>query len=282
MDRGAAFSYNGVAYFTPFNSHMLLKYEVEDDKWTELPLCPHANFGLVVIETFPTAIGGIEDSKVVENGSPTNALTSFNGTQWIKKFPPMLIPRSRPAVVSSTDGVSIVAAGGWGQDGDWWSNAVEYYNTTTQCWTRLVNMPLRLPGISAVLCGDQLYLLDWGDSVYMCSLQALIKIAGQSSLGSVDANPKQLGVWKPIPSVPTLWSTPVNVCGRLVAVGGHTRPNPTNTIHLYDDGKWTCIGHMTYSRRDSIVAVTGNDTIIVVGGLNTDSTDDVEIISVSS
>ena len=276
MDRGAAASYNGTAYFTPYNSHVLFKYQMDNDEWIKLPPCPQANFGLVIIKTLPTAIGGIQ------NDAPTNALTSFDGEEWVKKLPPMITPRSRPAVVSTADGACVVAAGGWGHDGDWWTDVVEYYCATAECWARLINMPLRLPGISATLCGNQLYLLDWGDSIYTCILQDLIKTSQASLRSSGDTTQKYSNIWKPAPSIPALWSTPATVCGKLVAVGGHTRPNPTNAIHLYQSGKWTCIGHMSYSRRDSIVAVLRNDTLIVVGGLAPNCTDDVEIISVTS
>jgi hypothetical protein len=276
MDRGAAVSHDGTAYFTPYNSHVLFKYEMDNDEWTKLPLCPQANFGLTIIETLPTAIGG------TQNNTPTNALTSFDGVEWIKKFPPMITPRSRAAIVSTADGACVVAAGGWGHDGDWWTDVVEYYNSTANCWARLINMPLRLPGISAALCGDQLYLLDWGDSIYTCPLQDLITTSQAFLCSSGDAIRKYSSIWKSVPSIPTLWSTPATVCGKLVAVGGHTRPNPTNAIHLYQSGEWLCIGHMSSSRRDSIVAVLHNDTLIVVGGLDPSCTDDVEIISVTS
>ena len=263
-----------MAYFTPFKSHSLFKYELDSDKWTQLPLCPQENFGLAIIRGLVTAIGGIEAGK----SSHTNTLTSYDGTQWLEAFPPMLTPRSRPAVVNSSDGVSVVAAGGSHDDGDWGSNAVEHYNTETQQWTALPQMPMRLPGVSAVLCGDQLYLLNWESSVYTCSLQALIT---HSQLHSHTATPS---LWRPLPAVPTLWSTPVNVGGKLVVVGGHTRPNPTNAVHLYDKGKWTCIGHMFLSRRDSIVVAPRDDIIMVLGGLDAkdSATDDVEILLVTS
>ena len=94
MDRGAAVSHNGAAYYTPYNSRELFKYQMNDDEWMELPLCPQANFGLAIIEIFVTAVGGVKDDKEavheVQNGSPTNALASFNGTQWLTKFPPMI------------------------------------------------------------------------------------------------------------------------------------------------------------------------------------------------
>ena len=289
MDRGAAVTLNGTAYFTPYGSHVLYKYQVDEDKWTELPLCPQANYGLTIIETLPTAIGGVKgekdpDHEVVENGHPVNTLVSFNGTQWVEKFPPMIIARSRPAIVSTCtpDGdTTTIAAGGWGHDGDWWTDVVEYYSSMTGCWTRLIDMPLRLPGIAAALCGDQLYLLDWGDSVYTCSLQELIMTS--EAVLSIDGKvtEKYLSVWKSIPNAPTLWSTPAIVCGKLVVVGGHTRPNPTNAIHMYNGGEWMCIGHMSSARRDSIVAVTCDDKMIVVGGLDPEVTDDVEIFSVT-
>jgi hypothetical protein len=79
MDRGAAVSHDGTAYFTPYNSHVLFKYEMDNDEWTKLPLCPQANFGLTIIETLPTAIGG------TQNNTPTNALTSFDGVEWNTK-----------------------------------------------------------------------------------------------------------------------------------------------------------------------------------------------------
>ena len=284
MDRGAATSHKGISYFTPFNSRMLFKYEVDVDKWTELPQCPLAHFGLAIIDTLPTAVGGIESERGSEsNPTATNALVSFDGSKWVKRFPPMPTPRFRPAVVTSTDGVSVVAVGGPRRlEGDWWSNAVECYNSITNCWSRLLDMPMRMTGICAALCVDQLYLLEWGDSVYTCSLQTLI---AQSQLySSVDDTRALSAVWRAIPNVPTPWGTPVSVQGRLVVVGGHTRPHPTNAIHVYEEGKWTCIGCMSYSRKDSIVAVPSDDIIIVVGGLDKQNTciDDVEVLSITS
>jgi hypothetical protein len=267
-----------VTYFTPFNSRLVFKYELDKDNWTELPLCPQANFGLSVIEGFPTAIGGVEADKQSSETTHTNTLVSFDGTQWVKKFPPMITPRSRPAVATSSDGTSLVAAGGLDDDGDWWSIAVEHYDSSTQTWTSLAGIPMRLPGITAVLCGDQLFLLEWGDSVYTCSLQALLAQAQSPHSASPTATQS---LWKAIVA-PVPWSTPVNMCGKLVVVGGHTRPNPTNAIHLYDKGEWMCIGHTFYSRRDSIVASPRDDIIVVVGGLDPQVTDDVEILSVSS
>lgn len=281
MDRGAATSHDRISYFTPYNSKTVFKYEMDIDKWTELPPCPLANFGLAIINKLPTAVE--HESNMADRGpTATNALVSFDGDKWDKRFPPMITPRFRPAVVTSADGVSVIAAGGpWSNEGDWWSNAVEYYNSTTNCWSRLLNMPIRLPGICAALCGDQLYLLEWGDSVYTCYLQALVTHSLQCT--SMD-DPRALSaIWKAIPNVPTPWGTPVSVCGKLIVVGGHTRPEPTNTIHLYDNGKWICIGHMSYSRKDSIVAVPSDDRIIVVGGLDKQNcTDDVEIFSITS
>ena len=279
IDRGAACtSHDGVAYFTPYDSNKVFKYELDVNKWTELPVCPKANFGLAIIKGLLTAIGGEERPQGIQKKGPhTATLIGLTGPKWLKKFPPMKSPRSRPAVVTSSDRIYVVAAGGLDDGGDWWSDAVELYNCNTQQWTSLPRMPIRLPGISAALCGDQLCLLDWADSAYTCSLQHLTH--SQSSSTSTVATQC---LWRALPPVPSLWSTPVNVGDKLVVVGGHTRPNPTNAVHLYDQGKWTCIGHMLYSRKDSIVIAPREDTIIVVGGLDSDTTDDVEILTASS
>ena len=170
----------------------------------------------------------------------------------------------------------MVAAGGVDDDGDWWNTAVEHFNCSSEQWTSLAHMPIRLPGICAALCGDQMYLLEWGDSAYTCSLQS----HSQSPHSTSDVAAQSL--WTAIPPVPSRWSTPVSVGDKLVVVGGHTQPNTTNAIYLYDQGQWTCIGHMCLSRKDSIVTALREDVIMVVGGLDPNTTDDVEILTVSS
>ena len=274
LDRGAAVTHDNTAYFTPYNSHTLFKYQVDEDKWTTLPPCPHANFGLAFIHGLLTVIGGINHDSPL----PTCTLLSFEDMQWVEKLPPMTTPRSRPAVAATPGGAAIVAAGGWGHDGDWWSDAVELYDSDTSQWSTLLNLPERLPGIAATLCGDRFYVMDWSDSVYSCSLQSLIAI---SQIRAPDKDyPK---FWEAVPNVPVKWCTLASVCGRPVAVGGHTKPDTTSAIHLYDGEKWMCIGHMATARKDSIVAVLPEDKMLVVGGLiqGKEITDVVEMISIT-
>ena len=283
LDRGAACtSKDGVAYFTPFKSHRVFKYELDCGKCTELPPCPQTNFGLAIIGGLVTAIGGeVTDVDDTEKISHTDRLVSYNGTHWLELYPPMPTERSRPAVVTSSDRTSVVAAGGINDEGDWGSDVVEHFNTETHEWTSLAPMPMRLPGISAALCGDQLYLLNWDDSVYTCSLQALLSHSPLLCPGFETAAASQV-LWRSLLPVPTLWSTPVSVGDQLVVVGGHTRPTSTNAVHLYQEGQWKCIGRMKLSRRDSIVVSPREGVIMVVGGLDPEPTDDIEILSVSS
>ena len=58
MIRGSATTDHQFAYFTPWNSSSVFRYEWSTEKWDQLPPCPYCNSALVIIDGALTVVGG--------------------------------------------------------------------------------------------------------------------------------------------------------------------------------------------------------------------------------
>ena len=79
MARGSATTDGQFAYFTPWDSTSVYRYELSTEKWEELPSCPYYNFGLVIIEGELNAVGGMEISSLFQQA--INAAVGGSGTE---------------------------------------------------------------------------------------------------------------------------------------------------------------------------------------------------------
>ena len=276
-----------VAYFRPMGSKKVFAC---NNKWSELPKCPYDGFSLAIVKSLLTAIGGN-----TPNNEVTNSLLSLTDNKWTKRFPPMPTKRWLTAAVCS--GRSLVVAGGSTGYKKPKLSTVEVMDTETLQWSTASNLPHPLYQASAILCGDQVYMLGGGDqsgkrskSVFTCSLAALLQSCQPQSLGarlktlSLASGPK---VWHQLADTPTALSTCASLQGRLLTVGGKDSDDKvTTTIHMYNTTthSWEVISHMTTPRCHCLVAVLPHNELMVVGGVTPDTdltgTDSVEIASI--
>ena len=253
MSRGSATTDGQFAYFTPYDSTSVYRYEWRGEKWEELPFCSHRDSGLVIIDGKLTAVGG-------EDGSHhyTNKLLTLRQKKWVKEYPPMNNFRFEHDVVSKSDGEYLIVIGGLG--GDVWTATVELFQVKSRRWYKLTDLPQPLPLPSATLCGDQLNVIGRGANGYSCSLRAL------PSSDQPITSPLTLS-WKPLPPLPVTDSTAATLCGQLVVIGGRRRDgSPVNSIHQLVNGQWVEIGSMTTDRYRCLVVSSSPDKIIIVGG----------------
>ena len=254
MVRGSAVTDQMMTYCTPNYSYSLYSYKMTEDKWEELPQCPHSSSGLVVIDSVLTAVGGYDGC------SRTNKLVTLRQSRWVEEYPPMNTARSHHAVVSTSDGghMNVIAIGGVG--GGRWIDAVELFHTGRRSWSQLTSLPQPLTQPSATICGNQLHVIGRDDNGYSCSLQALL--SSNQPIGSQSRTP----TWTPLPRLPVMWSTAATLCGQLVIIGGMRDESEVNSIHQLVDGQWVNIGSMSSCRKECLVAIPSPDKMVVVGG----------------
>ena len=259
MRRGSAVTDQMMTYCTPYDSYSLYRYTMTEDKWEELPRCPHSDSGLVVIDSGLTAVGGYDRHSV------TNKLVTLRQSRWVEEYPPMNTVHSYPAVVSTSDGghMNVIAIGGLG-DGGGLIDAVELFHTGRRSWSRLTSLPQPLAYPSATICGNQLHVIGRDGDGYSCSLQALL--SSNQPIGSQSRTP----TWTPLPRLPVTESTAATLCGQLVIIGGKrdgSTVNSVNSIHQLVNGQWMNIGSMSSDRWQCLVASPSPDKMVVVGGV---------------
>ena len=86
MHSGAAVAHGSMCYFRSGDRYSddVFGYDSEKNEWSELPVCPQSEFGLAIVNNLLTAVGGSSTT-----GKYVNDLVSFNGSEWVKIFPPM-------------------------------------------------------------------------------------------------------------------------------------------------------------------------------------------------
>ena len=260
MDRGSATTDGHFAYFTPWGATSVYRYEWREEKWEELPSCPHRNSGLVIINGKLTAVGGYDGSRY------TNKLLTLQQKKWVEEYPPMNTARSDHNILSTSNGEYLIVIGGYVDTGGW-TATVELFQVKSRKWYKLTDLPQPLPLPSATICGDQLNVIGCDANGYLCSLQAL------PSSDQAITSPLTLS-WKPLPPPPLRDSIAATLCGQLVVIGGRGGYGlPANSIHQLVDGQWVEIGSMAIGRYSYLVVSPSTDKIIIVGGYVPDVSD---------
>ena len=269
MYRGATVTHGSLAYFSSGGSgDMMLVYDSEKDDWSELQECLQKDSGLVVINDVVTAVGGNT------SGQCTNRLISFNGSEWVKNFPPMPTKRVLHVVINTQN--YLIAAGGIRMGGV--TSTVEVMDMNTLEWYTAASLPEPVQDVSATVCGGRLYLLGGRDkfgnkathAVFTCTLDSLIRSCHPPS--QTPPHTSEASVWQRVADVPVVKSTCTTLNGKVLAVGGkNSGDTPTAAIHMYDakSDSWPLVGHMPTARYHCLVVALHN-RIIAVGGFTQD------------
>ena len=222
----------------------------------QLPSCPYRYSALAIIDSELTTVGGWDGA------GRANKLFTLQQGKWVEVYPPMNTARSRPAVVSTSDGDYLIAIGGHGSDD--WTATVELFQVKSRRWYKLTDLPQPLRDPSATICGDQLHVIGVDDNGYSCSLQSL------PSNDRPITSPLTLS-WKPLPPLPVEDSTAATLCGQLVLIGGRQGSwTSVDSIHQLVEGQWVEIGSMTSGRLQCLAVSLSPDRILIVGGYGGD------------
>ena len=243
MFRGSATSLNNTFYCVSWGSNTIFSYHVDQDGWKKHANCSYRYTALTVINGYLNTVGGRD-----ERDCTTNKLLSRKGGRWKEEVPPMAAARYDHAVVSN--GHTVVVAGGEEEE------SVEIFNGFS--WSSVAPLPRDLPHITATLCGDQLYVMDWGGHIYTSSLTVLLSTRPTNT-------PSTKQIWRPLNTPPVRDSTLSTIGSQVVVVGGETGGVRTGDVHGLVGGGWTRVGRMNTERVLPIVGLVSEYKMVVVG-----------------
>ena len=270
MERGSATSDLQYAYFMPWNSPSVYRYEWSTEKWDKLPPCPYHDSALVIIDGALTAVGGYD-------GSHTNKLVTLRRRRWVEELPPMKTARSQTAVVSTSDGEYVLVIGGYGAGGGGgFGGTVELFQVRSGRWAELTYLPGSLTRPSATICGNHIHVTGGDGNGFSHSLQDL----PSSDQPTTSQSRSRTISWSSLPRLPVRASTAATLCGQLVIIGGWRGSSSVNSIHQLVDGQWVEVGSMSSGRMRCLVVSPSPDKMMIVGGYRGDlfcvTTDSVE------
>ena len=274
--RGSSAYHDGNVYLA-YNFKMFA-YSTTSLCWNEFPTSPQANGSLIMINEFPTIIGG------EKKGQVTNNLVSLMGhTSWIESFPKM--PTARAYSSAVTSGNHVIVAGGSSSTrlGKDVLTVVEVMEISElEClWFSVSSLCHPLADTSAVIYQDQMMLIGGTDCCgktltnLKCSIEELLftktknainghqeqSITGRSSGSSL--------VWRYLTDSKLWHSTGVVVKGHLLAIGGAgSNGKSTTFMFRYNNTSnlWEQIGLMRVARSLCYAVSLPNNELMVVGG----------------
>ena len=248
MYRGSAVTHGDTIYCISRSSFTIYSYHTDQDEWEEHANCPYRYTALIFINGYLTTVGGLD-----ERDQTTNKVLSRKGGRWEEEVPPMVTARCDHAAITNKH--TVVVAGGE-------EESVEVF--TGSSWSSVAPLPRYLPNITATLCEDQVYVMDYGDNIYTTSLTTLLSTRPT-------ATPSTHSTWRPLNTPPVTHSTLSTIGSQVVVVGGFGGVTHTTDVHTLINGEWSNIGSMSTGRDLPIVVVVNEDKMAVVGDYLTSS-----------
>ena len=243
------------------DKYIVMEYDISSGKWAKFPPYRACYFAMTAINNQLVLVGGWG------HGGYSKVLCVWRAEskEWTHPYPDMPTARSQCSAVVYNEWLAV--AGGW--DGERLSS-VEVMNTDSKQWYAVPPIPTPWSVRTAVV-GDTCYFMGgytgrFTTEAYSVSLPALI-----SQLPSLDSRErgKQHQIWKVIPGLQTILSTPLSIRGSLLAVGGRDRDNKAvSAILLYqpDTGEWMKVGDLPTPRYNCTCAMITDTEMLVAGG----------------
>ena len=241
------------------NMHKVMKFDLQQNEWTELLQYNAISFAMVPLANQLTLVGGWD---LVKRKSINQIALSTTGG-WTSPYPPMNTARSCLTAVCFNNYVIVV--GGFGDRG--YTSSVELLDVEARRWYIVESLPNPRKELKSAKIGNTLYLMEGYDHtgltkvVHKVHLNKLI-----TKTISKKATPT---LWQVISDTPLKCSAPLNVGSSLLTVGGHDdHDNASSFIHLYqpDTRKWVKVGDLPTARCNCTCSVLPSGDVIVAGG----------------
>ena len=231
-------------------------YDVERDEWSRLPRHQYMQFGMTILESHLTLVGGRDPLA----RKATNQLAVFDtmSHNWTYPYPPMPTPRRNPAI--STYDMWLLVAGGDDRES---LATVELLNISTKQWLAVSPLPTPCSYMTSAVLQEDWYVVMQSKEVFRVSLPDIVSQTVDQSTASKSAT-----LWHRLPDTPLENSTAIAVRGSLLTVGGYDDGRRIADIHLYqpESKKWTKVGELPNARHFCSCVVLPNGELLVAGG----------------
>ena len=254
------------AYFAPCQSYDAYSYHLSTEKWgcVQNPQDDNSYHHHPI-----TALAIIEGDLTIATSDSSYRLCANTVQQdnWLPGLLPLCRRRVDALVSASNSEYFFVFV--WNEQYQFdefiYTAEVELLEVCSQNCHKLTNLLHPLPDPSAVICGDQLYVIGSDATGYSCSLKKLLSLTDKPITSECA---QTLISWTPLPPLPVKNSTAATLSGQLVIVGGISTQegSPVNSIHQLFNGEWMEIGSMCYRRSKCAVVCPSPNKIIIVGG----------------
>ena len=253
---GTAIVNGNTAYFS--YAHNIYSFDLPNKKWTNLPQNYYRDFGMAIIDSELTTVGGCSASH------KTQDLLTFQSGGWKNLLPFMPTARAQPAVVTVLN--FLVVAGGV-KDSSPDADVVEVLNIATRQWSTAKCLPQALSSPQMVWCNKQLYISN-NASFFSCSVEDLLRSCNPVST---------VTVWNQLADIPVSGdSSLLTLCDSVLILGGNEAilsRYPTAAIHGYNqvENKWIVVDRIPsprYGFLSAILTSNGVKNVVMVGGWN--------------
>ena len=254
--------YVGGCYETSLFNHScrIDCYDPVNNSWGSPINTPYSLFTLTTLNNRLLTVGGWKQN------SRTNQILIMNDGQ-LTLYTKMRLRRAS-ASAASHQGMLIIT-GGW--DGSKALSATELYDSHNGQWYYCDDLPQPHSRLLPVIVDDTLYLLGGVDGGGYGSQTVFT--------APLDTLSRHQLKWSVYQDTPLSYSTPVCVNGaHLLIVGGgenkifNTSSKSRNDPDIYKLNKvshsWEAIGHIPLPRASPVAISTGDNNIIIIGGMS--------------
>ena len=257
--------YVGGGYTGLDKGNIVMEYDVSSREWATLLPYRAKDFAMTVINNQLVLVGGWDHGGF----SKLLGVWGADYNEWVHPFPEMPTAHSRSSVVVYKEW--LVTAGGWA-DGNALVSCVEVLNTESKQWYAGPSTLIPWYGMKTAVVGDIGYFMGGCNIIGCASIKTVYSVCISTLISQITSKASSgtdREIWKEIPGLQLIYSTPLSFSGSLLAVGGWDKDrNATTAIHRYqpDTGEWVKVGDLPSPRYKCTCVMTTDREVFVAGG----------------
>ena len=238
---------------------------INENGWSKLPPPGHYKGRLQILNDKLTVIGGVDNA----TDEVTSKVSTFNNdsNNWSREFPNMIMPRSKPGVV--THEYHVIVLGGAIDDGVH-TDDIEVLNLTPPFQWRKSYIKLQKPmwDISLTISHDQLYIVGYSKSDGRSSTAYQLPVASIIASTTQPSTSGQSVDWNKLPKAPHYHTALLPHSYPPVIIGGSIQGVPTSDVAILDitKNKWNRLASLSTPRNAVAVVPISHESILVIGG----------------
>ena len=237
----------------------VMELDLQRDEWTKLPQYGFEFFAMMSLANQLVLVGGYDSA----TRKQTNRIAVYDNGKWCHQHPPMNTARSSSTAVYFNS--YLIVAGGWVEQGP--TSSVELLDLTLRKWYTAESLNHPQYELKSTTAGNTFYLMGGRDKNFY-STSVVQKVDLNELIAKAVSKQATPTLWQVI-DTPLKRSTPLNVRGSLLAVGGCDDYGKSSaTIYLYqpDTKSWVKVGDLPTARYDCTCSVLPSGEVIVAGG----------------